>query len=62
MKAFQKQVEAHLSQAFTGLVVSTLPALSTPGDWVSSMAICSTTPRATVAIMFVVLGLLTSGA
>ena len=31
MKAFQKQVEAHLTQAFTGLVVSTLPAIFRPG-------------------------------
>ena len=65
MKDFQKQAEAHLAQVRTGLVVRTLPALVTPGDCFSPMAVCTTTSRATctaVTIVFVVFGLLTSAA
>ena len=62
MQAFQKQAEAHLAQDVTGLVVSTLPAIVTPGDCISPMAMWTATARTTIAIMFVVFGLLTSGA
>ena len=62
MQAFQKQAEASLAQAVTGLVVSTLPTFITPGNWISTMAVCTATTSTTVPIMFVVLGLLTSGA
>ena len=62
MKAFQKQEEAHLEQAITGLDVRALPAIVSPGNWISAMAVCPAATRATVTIMFVVFGLLTSGA
>ena len=67
MQAFQKQAEAHLAQTVTGLVVSTLVAISARFFGISAKAIWPATTRPTVAcpgitIMFVVLGLLTSGA
>ena len=62
MKAFQKQAEASLEQAVTGLVVSPLPAMITRGYCISTMAIFTTTSSTTITIMFVVFGLLTSGA
>ena len=62
MQAFQKQAEAHLAKAGTGLVVSTLPTIITHGYWISPMAMCTKAARAPIAIMFVVLGLLTSAA
>lgn len=60
MQAFQKQAEAHLAQVGTGLVVSTLPTMITPGFCISAMALWATTPRTTLTVMFVVFGLLTS--
>ena len=60
MQAFQKQAEAHLAQAFTGLVVSTLLTIRPPGYSLSAMAKWAT--ARTVAVVFVVLGLLTSAA
>ena len=62
MLVFQKQAEASLEQAGTGLVVRALPPGIARGDWVSTMAICSTAARAAMTVMFVVFGLLTSGA
>ena len=61
MQAFLKQAEASLAQAGTGLVVSTLPSIVTPGDLFSTVAICSTAARTPISIMYVVFGLLTSG-
>ena len=51
-----------MEQAGTGLVVRALPPGIARGDWVSTMAICSTAARAAMTVMFVVFGLLTSGA
>ena len=61
MQALQKQAEAHLAQTGTGLVVRALSTMITPGDWISAKAVRPTPSRTTVTIMFVVLGLLTSG-
>ena len=63
MQAFLKQAKAHLAQADTGLVVITLATVViSSGVWVSTMAIRNPALRATITIMFVVLGLLTSAA
>ena len=62
MQAFQKQAEAVLTQAGTGLVVRTLPAVISPGDCMSAMAVYTTATRTTMTVVFVVFGLLTSGA
>lgn len=62
MKAFQKQAETSLAKAGTGLVVSTLPTVFAPDYCISAMAVWTPSASTTVAIMFVVLGLLTSGA
>ena len=51
-----------MAQVGTGLVVRTIPTIITPGYWVSAVAICTTKTRTTIAILFVVLGLLTSAA
>ena len=62
MQAFQKLAETSLALVITGLVVSSLPSMITPGNCISTMAGCTTTTRAAITIMFVVFGLLTSGA
>ena len=62
MQAFQKQAEAHLAKAGTGLVVRALPAMLAPGYWVSAVAIWATASSTAITVVFVVFGLLTSGA
>ena len=71
MKAFQKQAEASLAQAVTGLVFSTVPksknitrihlvSIKTLGS--AQKAVHANSARGTITVMFVVFGLLTSGA
>ena len=51
-----------MAKVITGLVVRIIPARMTRWGWVSTITLCASPESSTISIMFVVLGLFSSGA